>query len=192
MFYYPLQGQKVEKLLNQGKLEKAIAHCEKQDDDDRTECYMTIGNYYLTNGDYTAAEEYYHKSGDIKKGYVKIAESYMKAEAVDSTVMIDPLKAENYLKKVYSDEKLVYVEMAKCFEKYAMEEKERLVLIKTMDDMGIIAMSMGGKAVDIRKAFASARHSLILYCNEGAKYYEKTGDIEKAEEVRKLMVDPES
>lgn len=168
---YPLFGQKVEKLLAKNKVDKAIAYCEKQSSHNRTNCFVSIADYYLSNEDYSAAEEYFNKSekieegykkiaeaclvrgnyssaeeyfqksGALDEGYEKIAERYMIGDVVDSEWVLNTSDAERYLKKIYDDENHVYERMAECFEEYAVESREHAVKFKVMVDLGLISFS---------------------------------------------------
>ena len=187
LIYNPVFSQKVEKLLTQGKLEKANAYCEKQGEGSRSECFMKIAHHYLSKGDYTNAEIYFKKSGEIDKGYILIANAYMKGEIVDSVLIFDAAKVKDYLEKVYTDENKIHGEMAKGFEKHANESKKRTEFIKSLDKMGIIAMSQGGKTIQIKQALLLSKIKTEFYFFEAANQYEKMGDIEKAEELKKEL-----
>ncbi len=60
-------------------------------------------------------------------------------------------------------------------------------MIKSLVDMGLIAMSQGGKTIDIKQSYAIAKMQAEIYFYEAAIYYEKTGNSEKAEELKKEL-----
>jgi hypothetical protein len=73
-------SSRVEKLLSQGQVDKAIEYAEEQEGVFQYGCFYTIAQYYLDKGDYANAEDFFNRSGKIKEGNVKIAEAMMKGE----------------------------------------------------------------------------------------------------------------
>ena len=55
----PFFGQKAEKLLLRGEIEKAVKYCEKQQGDEKADCFMHIANYYFKKSDFLNADKYY-------------------------------------------------------------------------------------------------------------------------------------
>ena len=74
---YPLQGQKIQKFLSRGNIEKAITSCEKLDPDEKIKGYSLIADYFFNQKEFSKAEEFYLKSNSPEKGMVKIAEHYL-------------------------------------------------------------------------------------------------------------------
>lgn len=79
-------GQKVNKLLQNGEIDKAIRYCEKRQD--KSDCIKAIAYYYFKNKDITNAEKYYLKLDEPNFGLNKIADFYFKND--------DFLNAEKY------------------------------------------------------------------------------------------------
>ena len=179
-----LQIPSVEELLTQGKIDKAVEYSEKQEEPYQSSCFFTIAQYYLDKGDYSTAEDFYNRSGKVKEGNMKMAESLMRGEVIDSVLAINEEKVKMYLGKVYDNEKDILSKMAVCFEKYATENKERIALTKTMKEMGIIAMSSGGKNVNINKALILSQMQTVFYLTSAVQVYEKLDNVEKAEELK--------
>ena len=179
----PVKSPRVEKLLAQGNIEKAIEYSEKQEGVYQANCYFTIGGYYLDNGDYITAEDFYNRSGKVKEGYLEIAESLMRGEVIDSVLTINSDKVKAYLGKVYDNETDVLTKMAVSFEKHASESKKRNALAKSMKEMGMISMSSGGKAINIDNTLLLSQIQIIFYTNSAIQYYKQLGNVKKVEEL---------
>ncbi len=185
LVYCPLQSQEIEKLLEQGEVEKAINYSEEQEGSFKSDCYFSIAEYYLDNGDYSNAEGYFNTSGKIKEGNLKIAEFLMKGEIIDSVLKIDSRKAKSYLEKVYDNEKDVNSKMAISFEDFGIANKKTFEMFKKLKKSGLIAMTIKGKSVDIEKAYIISRLKANFYFDEAIRFYEKLGNIEKVMELKK-------
>ena len=79
-------GQKVEKYLKVGKIEKALNYCEKQNGQEKEICFLHIANYYYDLGDIHNAEIYYQKSNNPEMGYLNIAELYLSKKEYNKSV----------------------------------------------------------------------------------------------------------
>jgi len=178
------QSARVEKLLAQGQIEKAVEYAEEQEGAFQYGCYYSIAQYYLNKGDYANAEDFFNRSEKTNVGYVRIAESLMRGEIVDSVVVIDENKIKAYLEKAYDNEEEVLGKMAVCYEKYADESKERIALAKSLKGMGMIAMSSGDKTINIDRTLTISQAVAIFYLNSALNVYEKLENLEKTEELR--------
>ena len=179
-----LKNQRVERLLTEGKIEQAVAYSEKQEGSKKSNCFYTIADYYLDKGDYSTAEDFCSRAGDTKVGYVKIAESLMRGGVVDTVLVKNDNKIKSYLEKVYSNEKDVLTHMAVCFEKYAIEKKERCAFIQVISDQGISGMSSGGKTIDIDKALNLSKLLAVFYYNSAMQVCEELNNLEKVEQFK--------
>jgi len=179
-----LKNQRVERLLTQGKIEEALAFSEKQEGSNQSNCFYTIADYYLDKGDYSTAEDFYSRAGDTEAGYVKIAESIMRGEVIDTVLVVNDNKIKSYLEKVYDNEKDVLTHMAVYFEKYAIEKKERCAFIQVIRDQGITSMSSGGKTIDIDKALNLSKLQAVFYYNSALQVCERLNNVEKVEQFK--------
>jgi len=85
-------SSRVENLLSQGQIEKAVEYAEDQEGTFQAGCFYTIAQYYLDKNNYSAAKDFYTRSGKINEGNARIAEALMKGEDKDSVVVIDEKK----------------------------------------------------------------------------------------------------
>lgn len=92
----PFFGQKAEKLLLRGEIEKTVKYCEKQQGDEKADCFMHIANYYFKKSDFQNADKYYQKTNDPEYGYLKIADECLRTSNYDL--------AENYYLKTINPE----------------------------------------------------------------------------------------
>ncbi|MBE0668166.1 MAG: PEGA domain-containing protein, partial [Bacteroidales bacterium] len=178
------QSARVEKLLAQGEVEKAVEYAEDQEGAFQAGCFFAIAQYYLDKGDYASAENFFNRSGKTNEGNVRIAEDLMRGEIIDSVMVIDEKKIKTYLEKVYDSNEEITGIMAACYEKYADESKERISLAKKLKDMGMISMSSGGKTVNIDRSLAISRVHAIFYLNSAINAYEEINNFEKVRELK--------
>lgn len=85
-------SSRVEKLLSQGQVDKAIEYADEQEGAFQAGCFYAIAQYYLDNNDLKAAEDFFNRSGKISEGNVRIAEALKEGEVKDSVVVIDEKK----------------------------------------------------------------------------------------------------
>jgi hypothetical protein len=174
-------SSRIEKLLSERQIEKAVEYADDQDGAFQAGCYYAIAQYYLDNNDLQAAEDFFNRSGKSSEGNVRIAEALMRGEVIDSVVVIDEQKIRSYLAKEYDSEDEITGKMAACYEKYANESKDRIALAKKMKDMGMISMSSGGKTLNIDRSLTLARVLAIVYLNSAVQAYKELGDTEKVQ-----------
>lgn len=177
-------SSRIEKLLSQNQIDKAVEYANDQEGSFQAGCYYSLAQYFLEKKDYSNAEDFYTRSGKTKEGNVRIAESLMRGEVKDSILVIDERKVKSYLAKAYDSEEEVTYKMASCYEKYANESKDRIELAKKLKDGGMISMSSGGKTVNIDRALALSRVTAIFYLNSAINAYEDLNNIEKTQELR--------
>lgn len=177
-------SSRVEKLLSEGQIEKAIEYADDLEGAFQAGCYYAIAQYYIDNNNLLAAEDFFNRSGKMSEGNVRIAEALMKGEVVDSVVVIDEKKIRSYLAKEFDSEDEITGKMAACYEKYANESKERIELAGKLKEGGMISMSSGGKTVNIDRSLALSRVLAIFYLNSAIKAYEELNNTEKARELR--------
>ncbi|MDT8402530.1 MAG: PEGA domain-containing protein [Bacteroidales bacterium] len=204
-----LKSERVEKFLTDGRINRAVEYAEKQEGEYRSACLFTLGEYYLNNDSLSLAEDYFNKSGKTKEGNVKIAESFLKGDLIDSIrfadteneknylgkvylkgekgsffFVIDNEKVKTYLEKVYDNEEDVLKHMAFTLEEYALESKKRLELTKSLKEMGLMSMSSDGKTVNINETYKASFTQTFFYFLSAADVYEKLGNTRKVEELR--------
>jgi len=205
-----LKSERVEKFLTDGRLNRAVEYTQKQEGEYRSACLFTIGEYYLNSDSLSLAEDYFNKSGKTKEGNVKIAESFLKGDLIDSirfadteneknylgkvylttekkgslVMVIDNEKAKTYLEKVYDNEEDVLIHMAFTLEEYAIESKKHLEGFKELKEMGLMSMSNGGNTVNINESIKVYFTLTLFYLSSAVDLYEKLGNTRKVEELR--------
>ncbi|MBN2882480.1 MAG: hypothetical protein JXN10_03060, partial [Clostridia bacterium] len=85
------KSTRVENLLSEGQIDKAVEYANDQEGAFQAGCYYAIAQYYLDNNDLQASEDFFNRSGKISEGNVRIAESLMRGEIVDSVVVRDKM-----------------------------------------------------------------------------------------------------
>ncbi len=205
-----LKSERVEKFLSEGRINRAVEYSEKQEGDYRSACLFTLAEYYLSNDSISLAEDYFNKSGKTKEGNVKIAESFLAGDLIDSVrfadtemdktylgkvylttekkgslvMVIDNEKAKTYLEKVYDNEEDVLIHMAFTLEEYAIESKKHLEGFKELKEMGLMSMSNGGNTVNINESIKVYFTLTFFYLSSAVDLYEKLGNTRKVEELR--------
>jgi len=85
-------SSRVDKLLSQGQVDEAVEYADDQEGAFQAGCYYAIAQYYLDKNNFSAAKDFYARSGKINEGNARIAEALMKGEVKDSVLVIDEKK----------------------------------------------------------------------------------------------------
>ena len=184
-----IKNQRVERLLAEGRIDRAVEYSEDQEGEKRDECFYTLAEYYLKKNNIPLAEEYFNKSEKPTAGNIRISELIMRGVLIDSVLVIDKHNARPYLGKVYDNKILIDKHMAVSYDRFAMEQMNRIKLLKGMKDMGISAMSDGGQTTNIDLEYDFTRILTEIYLNEAVQaynmleYYEKAGELKNRLEV---------
>ena len=88
-------SSRVEMLLSQGQVDKAIEYAEEQEGTFQAGCFYAIAQYYLEKNNFSAAEDFYARSGKISEGKTRIVEALMREEAVNPVVVVDDQEKES-------------------------------------------------------------------------------------------------
>lgn len=79
-----VHAQKVTKLINTGKDEKAIEYFNKQEGESRNACAIEMGDAYFAKSNYSTAAAYYEKTDKPESYLLKIADTYFEKGELDS------------------------------------------------------------------------------------------------------------
>lgn len=182
-----MKNQRVERMLEQGRIDRAIEYSEDQEGDQQKTCFYTLAEYYLDNKDIITAEEYFIKSGKVKEGYVRIGELYLRGTVFESVYVIDEQEARIYLMKVYDNEKTVDKHLAVGYERFASEQMERLKLLKVMKDQGISSIGDRSGSIDINLEYTLTRMLTEIYLDNSIKAYDTLEYYDKADELKEKL-----
>jgi hypothetical protein len=182
-----VKNKRVERLLAEGRIERAVEYSEDQEGEKQDECFYTLAEYYLGKNNIPLAEEYFQRSGKTGIGNIRISEVLMRGIIIDSVLVIDTRKARPYLEKIYNDEDIIEKHMAVSYEKFAMEQMNRIRLLKSMKDAGISYISNGDTGTNIDMAYGVARIITEIYLNDAIQSYNKLEYYDKARELENTL-----
>lgn len=144
-------SQKVTKLFNKGKIDKAKEYCLKQKGDKQKECYTELADLYFAKKNYNEAATYYEKSSSPSQGFKKLADVYFDKKEYEI--------AAKYYQKT-SEPQIGFLKIA---EDYCLKQKftEAAVFYKKADNKeGLIKIAdllMSKEPVTINYSFYNSK-----------------------------------
>lgn len=138
-------SSRVDKLLSQGQVDEAVEYADDQEGAFQAGCYYAIAQYYLDKNNFSAAKDFYARSGKINEGNARIAEALMKGEVKDSVLVIDEKKiwSEGPEMKLTAEDVRVFITVDSIV-RYATQPED-LGLVLVIND--ITTRRSGGSAL---------------------------------------------